>query len=95
MITKKQNRGFILAIKAGEVMMKSGGEIYRVEEVITRICRACGIPHVEVFATPTGIFASIGSGGEDSDTKLISKLFIIELMIFKKYQMSTHCHEAL
>lgn len=69
MITKKQQRGFILAMKAGEIMMKNGGEIYRVEECIERICHACDIPHVEVFATPTGIFASIGSGGEDGDVK--------------------------
>lgn len=69
MITKKQQRGFILAMKAGEIMMKNGGEIYRVEECITRICHACEIAHVEVFATPTGIFASIGSGGENGDVK--------------------------
>lgn len=73
MITQKQHRGFILAIKAGEIMMKSGGEIYRVEDTITRICRACDIPHIEVFATPTGIFASIGSGGEDGDIKTYIK----------------------
>lgn len=54
-------------------MMKNGGEIYRVEEIITRICRACNIPHVEVFATPSGIFASIGSGGEDGDIKTYIK----------------------
>lgn len=53
--------------------MKNGGEIYRVEEVITRICHACDILHVEVFATPTGIFASIGSGGEDGDIKTYIK----------------------
>ena len=73
MITKRQQRGFILAIRAGEIMMKSGGEIYRVEEIITRICRACDIAHVEVFATPTGIFASIGSGGEEGDIKTYIK----------------------
>lgn len=73
MITQKQHRGFILAIKAGEIMMKSGGEIYRVEDIIIRICRACDIAHVEVFATPTGIFASIGSGGEDGDIKTYIK----------------------
>lgn len=73
MITQKQQRGFILAIKAGEIMMKSGGEIYRVEDVITHICRACSIHHVEVFITTTGIFASIGSGGEDGDIKTYLK----------------------
>ena len=73
MITQRQQRGFMLAIISGEIMMKSGGEIYRVEEIITRICRACNIKYVEVFATPTGIFASIGSGGEEGDIKTYMK----------------------
>ena len=53
--------------------MKNGGEIYRVEEIITRICGACNIKHVEVFATPTGIFASIGSEGDNSEVKTFIK----------------------
>lgn len=69
MITQKQQRGFILAMKAGEIMLESGGELYRSEEIIKRICHACDIQHVEVFATATGIFASIGSGGESGDTR--------------------------
>ena len=48
----------MLAIRAGTIMMKSGAEIYRVEDTIERICRACGIEYVNVFATPTGVFVS-------------------------------------
>ena len=48
----------MLATRAGTIMMKSGAEIVRVEDTIERICRACGIDHVDVFATPTGIFVS-------------------------------------
>ncbi|MEG0291630.1 MAG: threonine/serine exporter family protein [Anaerovoracaceae bacterium] len=73
MITQTQKRALILAIRAGEIMMKNGAEIYRVEEVITRICHACDVPYVEVFATPTGIFASIGSGGADGETSTYIK----------------------
>lgn len=73
MITNMQQKGFLLAVKAGEIMMKNGGEIYRVEEIITRICGACNIRHVEVFATPTGIFASIGSEGDNSEVKTFIK----------------------
>lgn len=55
----------MLACYAGEIMMKNGAEIYRVEDTITRICRACRIDNVEVFATPTGIFVSLDKGGEE------------------------------
>ena len=49
----------LLAVRAGEIMMKSGAEIYRVEDTIVRICKACGIDNVEVFAMPTGIFVTL------------------------------------
>ncbi|MBQ9014994.1 MAG: threonine/serine exporter family protein [Firmicutes bacterium] len=48
-----------LAVRAGEIMMKSGAEIYRVEDTIVRICKACGVDNVEVFAMPTGIFVTL------------------------------------
>jgi Uncharacterized conserved protein len=67
MINQMQKKVLILALRAGELMMKSGAEIYRVEDTITRICKACKIPFVEVFATPTGIFLSLDEGSEDSD----------------------------
>ena len=67
MINQMQKKVLILALHAGELMMKSGAEIYRVEDTITRICKACKIPYVEVFATPTGIFLSLDEGSVDSD----------------------------
>ncbi len=66
-ISNMQKRALILAVRAGELMMKNGAEVYRVEDTITRICRACHIPYVEVFATTTGVFVTIGSGGEGGD----------------------------
>lgn len=67
MINQMQKKVLILALRAGELMMKSGAEIYRVEDTITRICKACKIPYVEVFATPTGIFLSLDEGSADAD----------------------------
>ncbi|MDR3243001.1 MAG: threonine/serine exporter family protein [Clostridiales Family XIII bacterium] len=67
MINQLQKRILILALFAGELMMKSGAEIYRVEDTIIRICRACNIPYVECFATTTGIFLSLDSGSDDGN----------------------------
>ncbi|MGI6737079.1 MAG: threonine/serine ThrE exporter family protein [Anaerovoracaceae bacterium] len=67
MVNARQKQVLRLAIRAGEIMMQSGAEIYRVEDTITRICTACHIPNVEVFATPTGIFVSLDPGEDDSD----------------------------
>lgn len=64
---KQQKKILIMALYAGELMMKSGAEIYRVEDTIVRICKSCQIPYVECFATGTGIFLSLDKGGEDDD----------------------------
>jgi uncharacterized membrane protein YjjP (DUF1212 family) len=67
MVNAFQKKVLILAIYAGEIMMKNGAEIYRVEDTITRICKASGIEYIEVFATPTGFFVSIDKGGAEDD----------------------------
>lgn len=67
MINTYQKKILLLAVHAGEIMMKSGAEIYRVEDTITRICYAGGITYVNVFATPTGIFITMDEGSENSE----------------------------
>ncbi len=67
MLHQFQKRILILAVRAGEIMMKSGAEIYRVEDTITRICKAGNISYVDVFATPTGIFVTMDEGSRDSE----------------------------
>lgn len=48
-----------LSLDVGEELLKSGAEVNRVEDTITRICRAYGAVHVEVFAINTLIMASV------------------------------------
>lgn len=47
-----------VALFAAELTLRFGGETYRVEETIERMCRARGLMHVSPFAVPTGIFLS-------------------------------------
>ncbi len=72
-IDKVQKKVLLLALHAGEIMLKSGAEVYRVEDTINRICRACRIPYIECFATTTGIFLSLDNGEEDSDVYTLVK----------------------
>lgn len=48
-----------LAGEAGKIILENGGETYRVEETILRICNAFGITEAESFVTPTGIMISV------------------------------------
>lgn len=73
MVNIIQKKILILAVYAAEIMMKNGAEIYRVEDTVTRICKACGINYVEVFAMPTGIFVSLDKGGKEDDTQTYIK----------------------
>lgn len=53
-----------VATFAGQIILENGGETYRVEETIWRICKAFGAEEAESFVTPTGIMASICHNGQ-------------------------------
>ena len=79
----------LLAVKAGTIMMKSGAEIYRVEETITRICKSCGIEYVNVFAMPTGIFVSVDDDkGSDNTVTQIKRITSAETNLNKISQVN-------
>ena len=46
------------ALEAGRILLRNGGEIFRVEETITRICQYFGVEHVDIFTLSYGIFDS-------------------------------------
>ncbi len=46
-------------MRIAKLMVSSGAEIYRVEESVTRICRAYGVERVDVHATTSNIMISV------------------------------------
>ncbi|MGB4311655.1 MAG: threonine/serine exporter family protein [Natronincolaceae bacterium] len=54
----------VVALYAGEIMLRNGAETYRVEDTIVRLCKSRGLQYVEAYVTPTGIFMSMDSKGE-------------------------------
>lgn len=53
------NKILHIAADAGRIILQSGGETYRVEETILRICYAFKVKHADSFVTPTGIMISL------------------------------------
>ncbi len=51
------------ALQAGQLLLEHGASTARVEDTIRRLGRSLGAEQVEVFATPTGLFATFGVGG--------------------------------
>lgn len=52
------NKVVHIAAEAGKIILENGGETYRVEDTIIRICSAYGLFDAESFVTPTGIIIS-------------------------------------
>jgi len=54
----KTNQVIEVALKAGEILLTGGAEIYRVEDTVTRICGSYNV-RAECFVLPTGIFITV------------------------------------
>ena len=55
-----------LAVEIGDVLLRSGGEIYRVEDKILHILDAFGIEEYDVYVLSNGIFASANEQKADA-----------------------------
>lgn len=58
-----------VCLLAGKIMLENGGETYRVEDTMTHVAEAFGVPNSHSFVTPTGIIFSID--GPEQTTRLI------------------------
>ncbi len=52
-----------LGLYAGTLLLESGAEVYRIEDTIYRMARACGADSVETIVTPTGLYLTITAKG--------------------------------
>jgi uncharacterized membrane protein YjjP (DUF1212 family) len=63
-----------VAAYAGKIILENGGETYRVEETIKRICLSLGIKQTDSFVTPTGIMISVFD--ETNTVSCIKRIYI-------------------
>ncbi len=62
----KSKSALSLAISVGEALLKNGGEVYRVQETVSRILESYGIEDYHVFVITNGIFATVYEQREDA-----------------------------
>lgn len=55
-----------LSVEIGDAMLRSGAEIYRVEDTVIHILQAYEIEEFDVYVLSNGIFASANEGQEDA-----------------------------
>lgn len=56
---------------AGMLVLENGGETYRAEETVYRICVALGYENSEVIALPTGIFITLVRGSDTISSAVV------------------------
>ncbi|MDF2543223.1 MAG: hypothetical protein K0S47_2941 [Herbinix sp.] len=61
---------FRLVIKAGEILLHNGAEIFRVEETMTIIAKSFGVTELDVFAISNGIFMTMNYDGSHLSTQI-------------------------
>ena len=66
---EEMERYLYCAMSIGEKMLKSGAEVGRVEDTITRICHAYGARRVDVFSLTSLIITSVEMEGEETITQ--------------------------
>ena len=59
-----------LALEAGRILLKNGGEIFRVEETIRRICNRFHVDDVEIFTLSHAIFVSAENEAGEAYTRV-------------------------
>lgn len=59
-----------LALRAGSILLKNGGEIFRVEETIQHICGRFHVNAVEIFTLSHGIFISAEEESGEAYTRV-------------------------
>lgn len=62
-----------IAAEAGRIILQSGGETYRVEETMLRICYAFKSKKADSFVTPTGLMISI-TDEKDKTITLVKRI---------------------
>lgn len=55
-----------LAVEIADVMLRNGGEIYRIEDTVIHILKAYDVENFDVYVLSNGIFASANEDKDDS-----------------------------
>ncbi|QNO15580.1 threonine/serine exporter family protein [Alkalicella caledoniensis] len=64
----------IVALYAGEIMLKNGAETYRVEETMCYILNSLGVSHADSFVIPTGIVLSCDSLEDNNPYSVVKRV---------------------
>ena len=56
---------------ASQMILECGGETYRAEETVERMCQGLGVPQVDALALPTGLMLTVTLSDENTYTRIV------------------------
>lgn len=56
---------------ASQIILESGGETYRAEETVERMCKGLAVPAVDVLALPTGLMLTLTTPQHGTLTRIV------------------------
>lgn len=56
---------------ASQIILENGGETYRAEETVERMCQGLGIPRVDVLALPTGLMLTVTLADDTTYSRIV------------------------
>lgn len=81
-----------IATETAQIVLQSGGETHRVENIIHKVCHQFGYEKVESFVTPTGIFLSVWDD-QDHVATSIKRISSRTVDLDKIARMSKLCND--
>lgn len=67
----KELKKIVYIVKlCARIVLENGGETYRAEETVVRICSSFGFEKTDAFAIPTGIFIAVSKDGVNARTTI-------------------------
>ncbi len=68
---RRERDVLLLALKAGQILLENGAEIFRVEDTVYRICHYYGLHSANAFVLSNGIFLTSGDEKETQFAKVL------------------------
>ena len=91
---EQSRRALELVTRIGEVLLKNGGEIFRVQQTMQLVAKAYGIPGFQVYVLANGLFVSMQEEGRTITRPVESDDAAGQAHLFGQEHLASQAHLA-
>lgn len=93
-VLEQSRRALELVTRIGEVLLKNGGEIFRVQQTMQLVAKAYGIPGFQVYVLANGLFVSMQEEGRTITRPVESGDAVGQEHLFGQEHLASQAHLA-